>query len=127
MDWKRVLVATIWLIPATAALAQEPVKLQCKGTYSNFSEKIMDAPVNGMYVEIHKEHIKVLSTPGFNGSYQITNRLENGIGFQHEADAAYSGFLNRFSGQISLSQKQTSNRYAQLLSADCARAKPPLF
>ena len=68
-------------------------QLQCEGTYTNYTAPDMrDLPVNSIYIEISGDHLKVLGAPGFDSTYSVINRLENGsvynlIPISHTADS----------------------------------------
>lgn len=104
-------------------------QLQCEGTYTNYTAPDMrDLPVNSIYIEISGDHVKVLGTPGFDSTYSVINRLENGLGIQLDSNKSYGGFLNRFSGQLSLMEKgevgkNGSYKIKQSISALCRKAR----
>ena len=103
-------------------------KLQCEGTYDNYTSTDMrDMAVKGMYVEISGDHVKVLGSVGFDATYSVVTRRENGLGFQLASNQSYGGFLNRFSGELSLSEKgevekDGSFKMRQYISALCGKA-----
>jgi len=104
-------------------------KLQCEGTYDNYaSADARDVPIKGIYIEVSDDQIKVLGTVGFDATYSVVTRREDGLGFQLDANSSYGGFLNRFSGKLSLLEKGTtasdgSFKLKQAISAVCGKAK----
>ena len=81
-------------------------KLQCEGTYTNYTAPDMrDLSVNSIYIEISADRVKVIGAPGFDSTYSVINRIENGLGIQLDSNKSYGGFLNRYSGQLSLMEK----------------------
>jgi hypothetical protein len=117
-------VSVLVLSPALCN-AQEPTRLQCEGTYDNYTiAGAREIPIKGIYLEISGERVKVEGALGFNATYSIITRKENGIGFQLESNQAYGGFLNRFSGQLSLMEKASAETVNQTLTAFCSKARP---
>lgn len=104
-------------------------KLQCEGIYTNYTLLDMrDIPINGIYIEISGDRVKVLGALGFDSTYSVINRLENGLGIQLDSNKSYGGFLNRFSGQLSLTEKGEvgkggSYKMRQSISALCSKAR----
>lgn len=104
-------------------------KLQCEGTYSNYTLPDMrDISVNSIYIEISGDRVKVLGAPGFDSTYSVINRLENGLGIQLDSNKSWGGFLNRFSGQLSLTEKGEVGKdgiykIRQSISALCSKAR----
>lgn len=123
----------IMLLASASALcnAQESAvtKFQCEGKYNNYTSTDMrDVPIKGIYVEISGDRVKVLGAVGFQGTYSVITRREDGVGFRLESNPSYGGFLNRFSGQLSIMEKGAvakdgSFNAKQMMSAECARAK----
>ncbi len=107
---------------------QNPVKLQCEGTYSNFSKHDKsEIPIKGIYIEILRDRMTVLGAPGFDATYSVTNRPDNGLGIQLDSNKSFEGFLNRFSGELSLVEKgkvakDGSFKIRQLINAVCHKA-----
>ena len=105
-------------------------RLQCDGTYNNYiSSDLRDIPVQGIYLEVSDKQVKIVGAPGFDTTYAVTRNLEGGVGFQAHSTKAYSGFLNRFSGQLSLSEHNAegasvSLKVKQTISATCRKATP---
>ena len=103
-------------------------RFQCEGTYSNYTLPDMrDISVNSIYIEISGDRVKVLGAPGFDSTYSVIIRLENGLGIQLDSNKSYGGFLNRFSGQLSLTEKgevgkDGSYKIRQSISALCSKA-----
>jgi len=104
-------------------------KLQCEGTYDNYTTTdVRDVPAKGIYVEVSGDRIKVLGTVGFDATYSVVTRREDGLGFQLESNSSYGGFLNRFSGKLSLLEKGAiasdgSFKLKQAIGAVCGKAK----
>ena len=104
-------------------------KIQCEGTYNNYSSTDMrDLPVKGMYVEISGDRVKVMGAIGFDATYTVVTRREDGLGIQLDSDRSYGGFINRFSGQLSLMEKgevekDGSFKVKQGIDALCSKAK----
>lgn len=127
----KAIAITILISTSSLCNAQDSgiTKLQCEGTYDNYTSTDMrDVPVKGMYVEISSDRVKVLGSAGFDASYSVITRRENGLGFQLESNRSYGGFLNRFSGDLSLMEKGVvendgSFKMKQSISAVCGKAK----
>ena len=90
--------------------------------------QLQDVPLDGIYIEISGNRVRVFGASGFDGTYAIVTRLEHGIGLEHEFNHSYGGFLNRLSGTLSLAEKGkigSDGRYKlnQLLTAMCGKAK----
>jgi len=104
-------------------------KLQCEGTYTNYTlPDIRDISVNSIYIEISGDRVKVHGAPGFDSTYYVINRLENGLGLELDSNKSYGGFLDRFSGQLSLMEKgeagkDGSFKIRQSISALCSKAR----
>ena len=104
-------------------------KLQCEGTYDNYtSTDTRDVPVKGIYVEVSGDRVKVLGAVGFDAIYSVITRREDGLGFQLESNPSYGGFINRFSGQLSLMEKGAiakdgSFKLKKGVSAVCGKTK----
>jgi hypothetical protein len=128
---KRTIAITLLASISALCNAQDSgvTKLQCEGTYDNYTSADMrDAPVKGIYLEISGDRVKVLGTVGFDATYSVITRRENGVGFQLESNPSYGGFLNRFSGQLSLMEKGAKTedggfKLRQVMSAVCGKAK----
>ena len=124
----------ITLLASASALcnAQDSglTKLQCEGTYDNYtSSGVQDIPIKSIYLEISRDRVKVVGALELDASYSVTTRLEHGVGFLLESNSSYGGFLNRFSGQLSLFEKgpirkDGSYDLRQLIRAVCGKAKP---
>jgi len=106
-------------------------KLQCEGTYTNFAYPDMrDVPIKGIYVEVSGDRVKVLGTTAFDASYSVITRREDGLGFRHESNPLYNGFLSRFSGELTVMEKGAivkdgvMSQLKQILNAVCRKAKP---
>ena len=126
----RIIAITLLVSTSTLSSAQDLAitKLQCNGTYTNFGMQLQDVPLNGIYIEISGNRVRVFGAAGFDGTYAIVTRLEHGMGLQHEFNHSYGGFLNRFSGTLSLTEKgkigsDGSYKLNQLLTAMCGKAK----
>jgi hypothetical protein len=116
---------------ACCAQNQDSARLQCEGTYDKYtsSSELRDIPVKGIFLDISEDHVTVQGAVGFDATYSIITRRENGLGIQLDSDASYSGFLNRFSGELSLAQKgdqkkDGSYKLKQHISATCKKAQP---
>jgi len=129
----RILLAIILAaLPSGLCIAQGAsgaTDLECHGTYSNYSSaNIREIAVSGIYIKVSNDSVKVHGTMGLDANYSVTNRQENGIGIQLASNAAFSGFLNRFSGQLSLMERDGavkpdgSFQVRQILNAICAKA-----
>ncbi len=107
-------------VSATVAAQEGGVRLKCQGEYSDYSDtKIRDVPFS-LSVEVGADSVKVLGSPGLDAVYQIHLRREDGVGFRFAANPLFSGFVNRYTGKISLLEKMSnSDRYAKLFSGEC--------
>lgn len=78
-------------------------QFQCSGSYTNWSAGApQEYMLNGVSIEVGDRYVTIRGAAVFDGDLAITNRMENGVGFQNVRDEAISGFFNRFSGQVSL-------------------------
>ena len=125
----KIVVAVLLASVAALSVAQEKpqaTRLQCQGTFTSFAPQLGDVSVSGIYVEVSEDNIKVVGAMGFDSIYSVVSRREEGIGFRLNSDPAYEGFLNRFSGELSLSQKgkakDGSPSYLKLIKATCSNA-----
>jgi len=119
-------------LPSGLCFAQSvssATNLECHGTYSNYaSANIRETPVSGIYLQISNDSVKVQGAVGLDATYTVINRQDNGIGFQLDSNKAFSGFLNRFSGQLSLMERagaveaDGSFQTHQILNAVCTKA-----
>lgn len=103
--------------------------LECHGTYSNYATtNIREIPVSGIFVQVSNDSVKVQGAMGLDATYTVTNRQGNGIGFQLDSNKKFSGFLNRFSGQLSLMERAGAVKSdggfktRQILNAVCTKA-----
>lgn len=127
-------IALIAVVLCCSALgfAQSPAvaRLQCDGTYNNYtSSDLRDIRIQGIYVEISDKQVRVVGAPGFDSTYVVTNYSEGGVGIQLSSNHGYFGYLNRFSGQLSLTERgeegaKGSWKAIQTISASCKRATP---
>src|SRR5262245_65158280 len=100
------LIALILVSTLSGAPEFETIKMQCQGSYSNFQKSdLRSVPISGIYIEISEDQVKILGAPGFDSMYSIVTRKETGIGFQIASNTSYGGFLDRFTGQLSLMQE----------------------
>lgn len=119
-------------LPSGLCIAQSApgaTNLDCHGTYSNYaSADIRENPVSGIYIQVSNDSVKVQGAAGLDATYTVINRQDNGIGFQLDSNKAFSGFLNRFSGQLSLMERagavnaDGSFQTRQILNAVCTKA-----
>ncbi len=123
----------ILLLTSVLSNAQDhgPIKLQCEGKYTNFSKaEYRDLPVKGIFVEILGDRVKVVGAPGFDATYSVIKRFENGVGIQLDSNSSFGGFLNRLSGELSLAEKDevqkdgSFKKYRQIINATCRSARP---
>ena len=127
----RTIAITLLVSASALCNAQESAvtKLQCEGQYDNYTSTDMrDVPMKGVYVEISGDRVKVLGAIGFDATYSVITRREDGVGFQLESNPSYGGFLNRFSGQLSIMEKGAvakdgSFKLKRGMSAACGKAK----
>lgn len=112
------------------AQATAASKLQCDGTYTDYvSTDMRNVPIKGIYVEVSEKKVKIVGAPGFDSPYVISSNAENGVGLQAVSNGDYQGFLNRFSGELSLTQrfdvKQDGTwKVKTAISAVCKKATP---
>jgi len=107
MAIKRIFAFSILIFPL-AGFGQNPsvIKLQCDGAYTDYtSADLRDVPTRGMYIEVTEKKVKIFGAPGFDTTYNVTNTSEIGIGFQAATNSDYEGFLNRYSGALTLTQR----------------------
>lgn len=122
---------TLMLCSPLVCMAQTAVssKLQCDGTYTDYtSSDLRDVPVKGIYIEIYGKKIKIVGAPGFDTTYLVINTAEHGVLFQADLNKDYEGFLNRYSGMLSVTQKQYNPdgtwKAKTGISAACKKAVP---
>ena len=125
----KVIALLIASLISAPVLAQDngPIRLQCTGTYSDFPQKLLDIPAKGFYVEIGSAQAKVQGSPGFDGVYTVSTRREDGIGLTDPNRPGVGGWLNRFTGDLTLSlRKDIDSRgrtnILNLIRATCTRA-----
>jgi len=100
-----ILIALIFPI-AGFAQNSSAVKLQCDGAYTDFTAAdLRDVTARGIYIEISDKKVKIFGAPGFDTTYNVTNTIEIGIGFKAATNIDYEGFLNRYSGALTLTQR----------------------
>lgn len=104
-------------------------QFQCAGNYSSFNgNQRQDLVISGALLEISSDSVNVVGAAIFDGSYEISNRMDNGIGFRQHQDHAISGFMNRFNGKVDLIRRtgqagpNGSFYISHSLSATCARS-----
>lgn len=100
------------LIFPIAGIAQNSgiVSLHCDGTYTDYtSSDLRDVPTKGIYVEISDRKMKIFGAPGFDAEYIVTNTIKTGIGFEAVTNGDYQGFLNRYSGALSITQRNANS------------------
>ena len=124
---------TVMLLTSASALcnAQESgvTRLVCEGTYDNYTSSDMrDVPLKGIYVEVFGDHVKIRGSAGFDATYSVITRREHGLGFRLDSNPSYSGFLNRFSGELQVNEKglvkkDGSYKVKQIIMAVCGKAK----
>lgn len=124
----RAIAITLVSLFSMTALADNSgvTKLMCVGTYDNYSSSdLRDIAVKGMYIEITSKRVKVIGFPGFEATYTVVNNYENGIGIQHDSEKNFSGFINRLSGQLWLSETASdgSKKLKQAITATCTKAQ----
>jgi hypothetical protein len=115
---------TFAAVPVDAQEGSQAARLQCHGTLNGSAPDLRDVPISGIYVEVTFDSVKILGAAGFDSTYSVVTRKENGIGFQLKSDSAYGGFLNRLSGELSLSQQGEAGVYLKFINATCSRASP---
>ena len=105
-------------------------RLHCEGTYNNYGDaELRDISAKGILVEVSGDKVRIQGSIAFDTDYSVTTRLETGLGIVARSNQSYSGFLNRFSGQLSLSErgeaaKDGTYKVRQTLSATCKKAAP---
>ena len=104
-------------------------KLQCDGVFSDFVQKVENVAVRGMLVEVQSSTLRIAGGAGFDGVYEVVTRKDDGIGFRSPTKPNVEGFLGRYSGQISVSEKTDDKAHSptnvtQLVRAVCKKADP---
>ena len=122
----RIIFFILMFVAAASVQAQsERTRLQCDGEYSNFLTGVRDVPDTGAYVEVRKSSVKVVSVIGFEGNYVVNFSNESRICFAASEDERIQGCLNRFTGKLSLHQRNKNpERFDQLWSGKCSPARP---
>ena len=92
----------------------------------------VSSDVDSLLLSLTDDLVTISGSPYFDGKYTLTTRTESGVGFESLSNSTYSGFLNRYTGQISLIHKgdslsDGSFRVRQLISGKCSLATQPLF
>lgn len=131
---KALLAIFFAMLPVGICLAQtssNDSNLACNGSFSDYSSlDVRDIPISGIYIQVSEASVIVQGASGFDGTYSITKRLDNGIGIKLPSNNAYSGFLNRFSGELSLLEQRGevkadgSYQLGRTIIAACEKAKP---
>ncbi|BDW12052.1 hypothetical protein PSHI8_21360 [Polynucleobacter sp. SHI8] len=107
--------------------------LVCSGTYDNFTKNIRNVNVNGTMISINKSTVKV-ELVGFSSyssgnqfNYKVLSTSDSKITFRYSDDEKiiFSGLVNRFSGEINLTQIDSSNpnQIEQLFIGKCVVSK----
>ena len=120
-------IVTILLASGAIAHAQSvsPIKLACDGKYNEYASDVRDVELNGIYVEINSDRVRVVGAIGFEGTYPISRKNEQLIIF---TGAGKTGNLNRLDGHLTLSEAEPSpsTRLQRFFAASC-RIATPLF
>lgn len=123
--------AFLLLLPVTAYSqpTSKATKLQCKGTYDDFQvENARNIQVQGIYIEIGS-NIQISGSPGFDATYLVTTRKKDGVDFQLPDNPSVVGYINRYSGELSLMVKGAPApdggvKIKRMVSVTCAKAEP---
>lgn len=122
---KMLLIALTISLASSCALAQQSItRLQCEGNYTNYQNNIHDLKIKGGFIEIQKDNVKVVEILGFASpegtKYLVSSTNEARVCFKFDANSQYFGCLNRFSGELQLSQmSEDRNKIVQLYNGNC--------
>ncbi len=85
-----------------------------------------DFPIDGVSVRVTQTLVIIAGSAGFDGEYEISLRRDDGIGLIARQNPLYGGFLNRFSGKLSLQLAKNRERssFDFIYDAKCTDAKP---
>jgi hypothetical protein len=103
--------------------------LVCSGKYNNYTQNIRDVDDNGGIIYIQGSIVKV-GIFGFSYSngdlldYKILSSTDSKITFKYSGkENTYFGSLNRYTGEITLSETTSSNQFSQLYKGKCVLSK----
>ena len=123
---------SLGLFSSSVFSQESTTSLICSGRYDNYSNNIRDVDINDGVIQIQKTTIKVgiLGFSYSNGeplNYKILNTSDSKISFQYlpENGNTMFGVLNRYSGDISLTQlsKSNSTQMEQIFKGKCVSSK----
>jgi len=109
-----------------AAVAQQ-ISLLCVTKYSDFVNNIRDVAVDGVIVKVTGKNVNVINAAEFSSNnlnlYETTVFGDDSIRFKNKSKPLYSGFINRYSGKISISEwSDDEKRLLKLLEGNCELA-----
>ena len=104
----------------------------CAGTYSKNEggQNLNEYPISGVVIELNNKEVKISGAAQFDSRYVVVTENDNGVGFQKVDDDSIGGFLNRFSRQLSVTQRigaiksDRSFTVGAILNATCQPANP---
>ncbi|MSO54364.1 MAG: hypothetical protein EXQ90_04465 [Rhodospirillales bacterium] len=104
-------------------LAQERlISLQCEGRADFYDKGLRNIPIAGLYLEIRNTAVKVAGSMWFDGDWQVTREDAATITFSPPNNASYIGSVNRYSGELTLSN-MVQDKAKAILFANCNPAK----
>lgn len=130
MRWNLLMVV---LAISPGAIAQQDVtRLQCDGSFSQYSRNLQDVPLSGGYVEVLSNGVRVAGILNFgsgNSSYRISHSDESGICFVHPSDNRTWGCLNRLNGELQLTTRAQEDKLSPVTLIYTGKCRPvrPLF
>jgi hypothetical protein len=106
--------------------------LVCSGQYFNYPQNIRDVDIKSSVIQIYKSVVKV-GIVGFSYSsnelsdYKLISTTDSTVRFRYSKDEKiiYYGTLNRYSGEIGLTQIDSlnPNKIEQLFTGKCLPSK----
>ena len=86
--------------------------LTCAGKLSLYPEQMLDVEANGINLYVSKASVTIVNLEGVfsdndGTTYQVTQNIDSRISFKNPVNSRVSGTLNRYSGHLFLSEKDS--------------------
>jgi hypothetical protein len=128
----NLIVLSITLFSFHVQSEETKTTLVCSGQYFNFPQNIRDVDIKSSVIQILKSTVKV-GILGFSYSsselsdYKLISTTDSTVTFRYSKDEKkiYLGTLNRYSGEIGLTQIDSSNpnQIEQMFTGKCLPSK----
>lgn len=133
---KYLIVLSITLFSFNVHSEETKTTLLCSGQYFNYPQNIRDVDIKSSVIQILKSTVKV-GILGFSYSsnelsdYKLISSTDSKIIFRYSLDEKkiYLGTLNRYSGEIGLTQIDASNpnKLEQMFTGKCEKVNERKF